>query len=92
MKQLKIKIPYGANEIIHTLQEKGYEAYLVGGCVRDSILKRPIHDYDITTSATPNEMLEIFKDKRIIETGLQHGTITIVIFGYDYKGVKRVDV
>lgn len=85
MKQLKIKIPSGANEIIHTLQEKGYEAYLVGGCVRDSILKRPIHDYDITTSATPNEMLEIFKDKRIIETGLQHGTITIVVDGEPYE-------
>ena len=83
--KLKIKIPSGANEIIHTLQDKGYEAYLVGGCVRDSILKRPIHDYDITTSATPNEMLEIFKDKRIIETGLQHGTITIVINGEGYE-------
>lgn len=79
MKKLKIEIPSGANEIIHTLQDKGYEAYLVGGCVRDSILGRPIHDYDITTSATPDEMMEVFKDKRIIETGLQHGTITIVI-------------
>lgn len=85
MKQLKIKIPSGANEIIHTLQDKGYEAYLVGGCVRDSILKRTIHDYDITTSATPDEMLEIFKGKRIIETGLQHGTITIVIDGEPYE-------
>lgn len=83
--KLKIKIPSGANEIIHTLQDKGYEAYLVGGCVRDSILKRPIHDYDITTSTTPDEMLEIFKDKRIIETGLQHGTITIVIDGEGYE-------
>lgn len=79
MKRLKIKIPSGANEIIHTLQNNGYEAFLVGGCVRDSILGRPIHDYDITTSATPDEMMEVFKDKRIIETGLQHGTITIVI-------------
>lgn len=85
MKQLKIKIPSGANEIIHTLQDKGYEAYLVGGCVRDSILKRTIHDYDITTSATPNEMMKIFKDKRIIETGLQHGTIAIVIDGEPYE-------
>lgn len=83
--KLKIKIPSGANEIIHTLQDKGYEAYLVGGCVRDSILKRTIHDYDITTSATPDEMLEIFKGKRIIETGLQHGTITIVIDGEPYE-------
>ena len=82
---LKIEIPSGANEIIHSLQNNGYEAFLVGGCVRDSILKRPIHDYDITTSATPDEMMEIFKDKRIIETGLQHGTITIVIDGEPYE-------
>ncbi len=82
---LKIEIPSGANEIIHTLQNNGYEAFLVGGCVRDSILGRPIHDYDITTSATPDEMLEIFQDKRIIETGLQHGTITIVIDDEPYE-------
>ena len=53
MKRLEIEIPSGANEIIHSLQNNGYEAFLVGGCVRDSILGRPIHDYDITTSATP---------------------------------------
>lgn len=82
---LKIEIPSGANEIIHTLQNNGYEAFLVGGCVRDSILNRPIHDYDITTSATPDEMMEVFKDKRIIETGLQHGTITILIDGEAYE-------
>lgn len=82
---LKIEIPSGANEIIHSLQNNGYEAFLVGGCVRDSILCRPIHDYDITTSATPDEMMEVFKDKRIIETGLQHGTITIVIDGEPYE-------
>lgn len=85
MKKLKIKIPSGANEIIHTLQSNGYEAFLCGGAVRDSILGRPIHDYDITTSATPNEMMEVFNDKRIIKTGLQHGTITIVINGEPYE-------
>lgn len=85
MKRLKIEIPSGANEIIHTLQNNGYEAFLCGGAVRDSILGRPIHDYDITTSATPNEMMEVFKDKRIIETGLQHGTITILIDGEGYE-------
>jgi tRNA nucleotidyltransferase (CCA-adding enzyme) len=85
MKRLKIEIPSGANEIIHSLQNNGYEAFLVGGCVRDSILGRPIHDYDITTSATPYEMMKVFKDKRIIETGLQHGTITIVIDGEGYE-------
>ena len=83
--KLKIEIPSGANEIIHSLQNNGYEAFLVGGCVRDSILGRPIHDYDITTSATPDEMMEVFKDKRIIETGLQHGTITILIDGGGYE-------
>lgn len=82
---LKIEIPSGANEIIHNLQNNGYEAFLVGVCVRDSILGRPIHDYDITTSATPYEMMKVFKDKRIIETGLQHGTITIVIDGEPYE-------
>lgn len=85
MKKLKIEIPSGANEIIHTLQNNGYEAFLCGGAVRDSILGRPIHDYDITTSATPYEMMKVFKDKRIIETGLQHGTITIVINGEGYE-------
>lgn len=85
MKRLKIEIPSGANEIIHSLQNNGYQAFLVGGCVRDSILGRPIHDYDITTSATPDEMMKVFKDKRIIETGLQHGTITIVIDGEPYE-------
>lgn len=85
MKKLKIEIPSSANEIIHNLQNNGYEAFLVGGCVRDSILGRPIHDYDITTSATPYEMMKVFKDKRIIETGLQHGTITIVIDDKPYE-------
>lgn len=85
MKKLKIEIPSGANEIIHSLQNNGYEAFLCGGAVRDSILNRSIHDYDITTSATPDEMMKVFKDKRIIETGLQHGTITILIDGEAYE-------
>ena len=75
--KIKINIPTGANEIIHTLQDNGYSAYIVGGCVRDSIIGREIHDWDICTSATPNDMLSVFKDRRIIETGLKHGTLTI---------------
>ncbi len=85
MKKLKIEIPSGANEIIHTLQNNGYEAFLCGGAVRDSLLGRPIHDYGITTSATPDEMMEVFKDKKVIETGLQHGTITILIDDEAYE-------
>lgn len=78
-------MPKGCKELINILHSNGYEAFLCGGAVRDSILGRPIHDYDITTSATPDEMMEVFKDKRIIETGLQHGTITIVIDGEGYE-------
>ena len=83
--RFKINIPADANELIHTLQNNGHSAYIVGGCVRDSILGRTPHDYDICTSATPSEMLEIFKDKKIIETGLQHGTITVVVNGEPYE-------
>ena len=83
--KFKINIPEDANELIHTLQNNGHSAYIVGGCVRDSILGRTPHDYDICTSATPSEMLEIFKDKKIIETGLQHGTVTVVVNGEPYE-------
>lgn len=83
--EIKINIPADANELIHTLQNNGHSAYIVGGCVRDSILGRTPHDYDICTSATPSEMLEIFKDKKIIETGLQHGTVTVVVNGEPYE-------
>lgn len=82
---LKINIPSNANELINTLQNHGHSAYVVGGCVRDSIIGRSIHDWDICTSATPSEMLEIFKDKKVIETGLQHGTITVVVNGEPYE-------
>lgn len=68
----------GAKELINILQENGYEAYLVGGCVRDMIIGRKIHDYDICTSATPNDMLKTFKNFKVIETGLKHGTLTVV--------------
>lgn len=80
-----IVIPENANKIIHTLQDNGHSAYVVGGCVRDSVMGRVPHDWDICTSATPDEMLEIFKDYRVIETGLQHGTVTIVIDKEQYE-------
>lgn len=83
--QYKINIPDGANLLIHTLQDNGYSAYVVGGCVRDSILGREPHDWDICTSATPEQMIEVFKDKRVIKTGLQHGTITVVVDKIPYE-------
>lgn len=76
---INLTIPSEANEILGILTEKGYEAYVVGGCVRDSILGRNPHDWDICTSAKPDEVIEIFKNYRVIETGLQHGTVTVML-------------
>ena len=83
--KFRINIPTDANMLIHTLQSHGHSASVVGGCVRDSILGRTPHDWDICTSAKPNEILEIFKDKKVIETGLQHGTVTVVVNGEPYE-------
>lgn len=88
----KIDMPPNANVIIHALQDAGYKAYIVGGCVRDSAINRFPHDWDICTSARPEQMLEVFKDYRVIETGLQHGTVTIVIDGEQYECTSfRID-
>ena len=74
---MKIQLPEKVSEIINTLQEKGHEAYAVGGCVRDSILGRIPDDWDITTSATPLETKALFK--RTFDTGIEHGTITVLL-------------
>lgn len=74
---MKIQLPDKVNQIIHTLQQHGYEAYAVGGCVRDSILGRIPDDWDITTSATPEETKSLFP--RTFDTGIEHGTITVLI-------------
>lgn len=74
---MKINLPEKVSRIIHTLQANGYEAYAVGGCVRDSILGREPDDWDITTSATPLETKALFA--RTFDTGIEHGTITVLI-------------
>lgn len=74
---MKIQVPEKANRIIHTLQAAGYEAYVVGGCVRDAILGRMAADWDITTSALPHQVKELFR--RTIDTGIQHGTVTVML-------------
>lgn len=66
---------------IETLNSYGFEAYLIGGSVRDFIMGLPIGDIDITTNATPQQVEEVFKDFRVIETGLKHGTVTVLIDG-----------
>ena len=74
---MKIQLPEKVNIIISTLQAHGYEAYAVGGCVRDSILGREPDDWDITTSAMPLETKALFK--RTFDTGIEHGTITVLL-------------
>ena len=70
-------MPAGAEYIIDQLNKNGYEAYIVGGCVRDSLLGKKPNDWDITTSATPYQVKEIFR--RTIDTGIQHGTVTVML-------------
>lgn len=64
--------------ILEKLENAGYDAYLVGGCVRDMLMKRPFHDYDITTSASPEKIMEVFSSEHIITTGIKHGTVTVI--------------
>jgi len=74
---MKIRLPSKVNKIIVTLQNAGYEAYAVGGCVRDSILNREPEDWDITTSATPEQTKSLFR--RTFDTGIEHGTVTVLL-------------
>lgn len=74
---MKIQLPEKVNMIIQTLQEHGYEAYAVGGCVRDSLLGREPGDWDITTSASPDETKKLFA--RTVDTGIEHGTVTVLL-------------
>lgn len=74
---MTIILPEKVNTIIHTLQEHGYEAYAVGGCVRDSVLGREPEDWDITTSALPEETKALFR--RTFDTGIEHGTVTVLL-------------
>ena len=82
---MKFDIPAPVIFILSELNMDGYEAYIVGGCVRDMLLDRIPHDYDICTSATPDEIIKTFPYEKIIPTGLKHGTITIVINDEPYE-------
>ena len=78
-----MKIPAGAKQIIETLESHGYEAYIVGGCVRDMLLDRFPEDWDITTSARPEEVKKQFR--RTVDTGIEHGTVTVLIGDTGYE-------
>ncbi|CAM2797262.1 CCA tRNA nucleotidyltransferase [Paenibacillus sediminis] len=72
-----------AELVLRTLMNAGYEAYWVGGCVRDELMGRPIHDMDITTSAHPEEVVSLFE--RTVPTGIKHGTVTVLLDGYSFE-------
>lgn len=76
-----IVLPEAVKSIFYVLNRNGYEAYIVGGAVRNSILELPVHDWDICTNALPEEICKLFRSKgfRVVETGLQHGTVTVMV-------------
>lgn len=80
---MNIKIPNDVYKILKTLNDAGYESYIVGGAVRDAVLGNEPHDWDITTNATPDQVKKIFK--KTIDTGLQHGTVTAMLNSVGYE-------
>lgn len=86
-KNIKIHMPKEVEIIISILNENNFEAFIVGGCVRDSLLEKKPLDWDITTNASPDNVMSVFKkqDYRVIETGIVHGTVTVVIKGQNFE-------
>ena len=80
---MQIQIPRNAEKILKMLGAAGYEAYVVGGCVRDAILGRVPGDWDITTSAKPEEIKRVFR--ATVDTGIQHGTVTVLMEGEPFE-------
>lgn len=78
---MTMDMPKNVDIAINLLQSAGFEAYAVGGCVRDSLLSKTPNDWDITTSAKPEDMKSVFADFHCIDTGIKHGTVTVVIDG-----------
>lgn len=81
----EFKIPEDVMELMNKLIENDYKVYVVGGCVRDTMLGREPKDWDLTTDAKPEEMMKVFKDYKVIPTGLKHGTITIMVNDVGYE-------
>ncbi|AVP53656.1 polynucleotide adenylyltransferase [Clostridium tetani] len=86
-KNIKINMPKEVKYIIDILEEHGYEAYAVGGCIRDSLLNRIPHDWDITTDAKGEQVIKIFKslDFNVVKTGIRYGTVTLIINSIGYE-------
>ncbi len=88
---MKIGIPENIIDLMSLLEQSGFEAYAVGGCVRDSLLGRKPYDWDVCTSALPEETLEVFEGFRTIPTGIKHGTVTVIADGPVEITTFRID-
>ena len=82
---MRFELPPGALEVLRRLNTAGYQAYAVGGCVRDMARGVPPHDYDICTSALPAQTERCFAGERVVETGIKHGTVTVLMAGEPYE-------
>lgn len=80
-----MNIPNGAALILQRLEHSGFDAYVVGGCVRDTLLGLQPNDWDICTAARPDQIMECFRQFRVLETGLRHGTVTVLIDGQPFE-------
>lgn len=78
-------LPESVLYAITKIEQAGFEAYAVGGCVRDSLLKKSPDDWDITTSALPEDIQKLFREHSVIPTGIRHGTVTVMLFGTPYE-------
>ena len=78
---MNITIPWQCEKILRRFRDNGIEAYLVGGCVRDSLLGKVPKDWDICTEALPEQVIALFEDEKVILTGLKHGTVTVLLGG-----------
>lgn len=80
-----MELSCGAEKVIRMLEHAGFSAYAVGGCVRDSLLGKKPFDYDVATSALPEETKAVFKNEHVIETGIKHGTVTVLMDGEPFE-------
>jgi tRNA nucleotidyltransferase (CCA-adding enzyme) len=78
-------LPKQVNFLLNKLNSAGYEAYIVGGCVRDMLLGKTPNDFDITTSAEPEQIIEVFKEHKLLTVGLKHGTVTVILDKIPYE-------